>query len=763
MAEAPNGSAQPSAKGNGSRKVTTTTKPGFVRWSISLVARLATWAVILTILFRCPPTLQDCDESSPFVCKHYFRVKNAVTPHAKPYYDRYAAPYVDVARPYYDTVKTNVVTPIGHYAVHYGEPWAAKGRDYALTQWEVNGQPRIAQLHAVSQAQYDKTLAPHVSKAVALAAPYYDAAKTQSLYAVDSIVYPAYEFSKPYAIHGYDTWHNFALTTVLPAAQWTWSNTNAFLDRAVWPQLRVVYVENVEPQLVRIGERLGRYKSHVKNKTLHESGTLAPASSSTTGSQSSYVSKPTPQNTVPDAANGEPSDEPTQSEAQVQAESSRNPVEAPEPEEDEADRDRKVREMVANDLGSWQEKFATQAEQGAAEIEDSIDDISRRMIDEGANVVGVALTQQLQDTITTEVANLKEKINALVSQHLEGAEVDAHEETIQAVRAAGIAIKSKAQAIRSWREQYDEDVQSTVLSTSDVHFAILDETRSLALQQIGMKWAWTDGITYKDWAKYHELKSTLSDWTEELKQMIVTHPTLLEAQDAVVRVEDRGMAIAAAAARELASLKEVVQWKIDAEDVADEFDADRLKAIVEERARLAEEARLKAEEEARLKAEEEARLKAEEEARAKAEEDARVKAEEEARVKAEEEARAAQEAADEDEDEDVRIHSMKESIESKPLVSVDVDVEYTEEDERMRSVREARTSHPLISEAVPEAAAEETEEPGQATPEETPADADGNEEEEKPAVPKGNGVPAQAANGGPKHTQPVQPPNAVDR
>lgn len=202
-----------------------------------------------------------------------------MSPHAKPYYEKYAAPYVEVAQPYYDTFKTNVVTPARDYAVLYGEPWANKGRDFALEQWRVNGQPRIAQLQAAAAAQYDKSLAPHVSKATALAEPYYAVARAQGGKAVDSYVYPTYQFTKPYAIKGYNASHNFAVMTLLPAAQWGWDHTNAFLDRAVWPQLRVVYVENVEPQLVRIGERLGRYKSHAKSKVLREATTSRTSSS----------------------------------------------------------------------------------------------------------------------------------------------------------------------------------------------------------------------------------------------------------------------------------------------------------------------------------------------------------------------------------------------------------------------------------------------------------------------------------------------------
>jgi hypothetical protein len=145
-----------------------------------------------------------------------------------------------------------------------------------------------------------------------------------------------------------------------------------------------------------------------------------------------------------------------------------------------------------------------------------------------------------------------------------------------------MAIKQKAQAIRQWRQSYDKELQETVVTVADVHFQVLDETRNLALQQIGMRWAWTDAITYKDWAKYHELKATLNEWTEQLKQLIVTHPALLEAQDAAARVEDEGMEIASAAAKELARLKEVARWKVSAGDSTDNFDSDAMKLAAEQ-------------------------------------------------------------------------------------------------------------------------------------------------------------------------------------
>ncbi|POR31387.1 Uncharacterized protein TPAR_08366 [Tolypocladium paradoxum] len=575
-----NGAANANGKLNGqpaARRRTAKQRRGFFAWALSLVARLATWAIILTVIFRCPSSLEACDETSPFICKHYFRAKNAVSPHVEPYYDQYAAPYVDVAKPYYDAVNSRVLTPSRLYAVQYGAPWVKKGQDYAWSQWETNGQPRLARLQQVSQTHYDQSIAPHLTKAGDVIGPYYDIARTNSLQLFYEYVLPSYEFVRPYAVHGYDAASDFATGTALPAAYWAWNKADHFLDTAVWPQLRVVYVENVEPQLVRIGERLGRYKNQAKTKVLP----VRPSSDGNTFSETvhSSFSKPTPQTSTTASSTVE---ETATSVADATKPSETageywNPVEAPPAAEDESEKRRKAREMVAEDLELWQNKFVAQADEEATDIEDSVDEIARRMIEENARVTGKGLVDQLEATIESELADLKIKILSIVEDGSDGAE----DKAVNAIRSAGVAIKKRAQVIRGWREDYDAELQETVVGAADVHFEILDETRTLALQQIGMKWAWTDGVTYKDWAKYHELKSTLTQWTEELKQLIVTHPALLEAQDASARTEDEGMTIAAAAAKELARLKEVAHWKILAKDSTDDFDSEAMRLAAE--------------------------------------------------------------------------------------------------------------------------------------------------------------------------------------
>ncbi|KFA61086.1 hypothetical protein S40285_07175 [Stachybotrys chlorohalonatus IBT 40285] len=539
---------------------------GFLPWAFSIGARLSIWAAILTILFRCPSSLEACDKNSPYICKQYFNVKNAVLPHVQPYYDQHAAPYVELAKPYYNVLDSKVIAPSRNYAVQHGSPWVEKGVQYAQTEWAKSAQPRLTQLQDAAQEKYDQTVAPYLSQANKAVGPYYDIARTNALQAYYEFVVPGYQFVQPYAVQGYNRASEFTVLTALPAAYWAYDKTNIFLEKSVWPQLRVAYVTNVEPQLVRIGERLGRY-SNKGSKTDASVGSTSnkPAASEAV---SSSFSRPTSQASSSTSASEAPAASETQ--AEQATDEYLNPVQAPPPSENESETRRAAREMVAEDLAKWQDKFAAQADEGASDMEDRIDEIAKRLIRREAKTTGKNLVAALDTTIKAELAAVKEKISSLAASGENS--VKAEGEIIAAIRAAGVTIKEKAQAIRTWREEFDAELQHEVTSAADVHLEILDETRNLALQQIGMRWAWTDGVTYKDWAKYHDLKTTLSLWTEQLKALIVSHPTLLKAQEASAEVEDEGMDLASAAAKELSHLKEVAPLKIVTGDATDNYD-----------------------------------------------------------------------------------------------------------------------------------------------------------------------------------------------
>lgn len=230
------------------------------------LGRLFTWYSILSILFRCPATLEECTDDAPRICKPYFQLKHAVSPHVEPYYHTYAAPYVELARPYYETVDQRVLTPSWAYATKYGAPRVAQAQALGKEQWEKNLQPELAKYQVLAQAKYDETLAPHVNQLSSTVAPYYEVARTNALQTYHDYLLPSYVFVQPYAQQGYTAASAFTTETAVPSAVWAWNKTLVFLDGTVWPQLRSLYTENVEPQLVKIGQRLGRYNGNNTQK-----------------------------------------------------------------------------------------------------------------------------------------------------------------------------------------------------------------------------------------------------------------------------------------------------------------------------------------------------------------------------------------------------------------------------------------------------------------------------------------------------------------
>ena len=565
------------------------------------MSRLLTWYSIFSIVFRCPATLEACDEHSPRICRPYFEVKTTVSPYLQPYYEDYVAPYVEVVQPYYTTLDENVLKPSWSYASKHGRPLLLHGQAYGQAQWEKNVQPLISKYQSAAEAQYEQTLGPHVKQISSTVRPYYDIARTSALQTYYEILLPTFEHRKPYIQRAYTAASAFTTDVVVPSAIWAWNKTYIFLDGTVWPHLRMVYVENVEPQLVKIGQRLGKYNvkkssttpaAEALSRSVRTSSTANPsltASSSVSKSSSSFV-KPSPSASPSSTISGSGQDSsiPVASsqaeteEAQLPAtETPRaraEPIPAPEidPNEKEDDIRRVARETVASDLKDWQDRYAKAADEGAAEIEARVEEISKRMVRRNARTTGKALVEELRSTVVSELTALRRHILDIVSTVSAGAATadEGHEQIGTVVRQAGMAIREKAQGVRSWREDYELEMQAAITEAASNHFRILDGIRDLALQKIGMKWAWMDGVTYKDWAKYHLLKDRFDEWQEDLKQLIVTHPGLEIAQNEGGAIEDDAMQVASTAAKELGRLKQVAFWKIVARDGSDEFDSD---------------------------------------------------------------------------------------------------------------------------------------------------------------------------------------------
>ena len=235
-----------------------------------------------------------------------------------------------------------------------------------------------------------------------------------------------------------------------------------------------------------------------------------------------------------------------------------------------------TREKIATDLKNWQDKFAKAADKGTEDLEERVKEITDRQITNQVNGVAEALVIQLEEISKTEIEKLKSKyifdlVKALPEDHTDDDIERLENKLSQVIKHAGIAIRNKAQALRKWRQDYDEETQNLVSAASESTLEVIDNIRDLGLQEIGMRWAWMEGVTYKDWSKYHSLKGTFEEWRHEVEAVALDHGGLLASKQASEEAESRGMTFAENAAKELARLKDVGKWKIQAADTSDDW------------------------------------------------------------------------------------------------------------------------------------------------------------------------------------------------
>jgi hypothetical protein len=212
--------------------------------------------------------LTKLDDSSPRVCTPYLQARSYAAPYLDPYYEAYVAPYVDKVQPYADRFEKQVYTPAAKFTADkyatYGAHRVAQAKKYGNAQWDKSVRPQVQSAQSKLKAQYDLHLGPHVDTITTATAPYYDQTKASLEEIYHLSVLPAYEASLPYLRKAHAQGHHLVVHVVFPHARSAKDAILAFLMRTVWPQVRVLYGDNVEPQLVRIKERLGRYRDQQK-------------------------------------------------------------------------------------------------------------------------------------------------------------------------------------------------------------------------------------------------------------------------------------------------------------------------------------------------------------------------------------------------------------------------------------------------------------------------------------------------------------------
>jgi hypothetical protein len=234
-----------------------------------------------------------------------------------------------------------------------------------------------------------------------------------------------------------------------------------------------------------------------------------------------------------------------------------------------------LKEKLNEDLRKWQTKFAAAADKGAEDLEQRVSEITTRQIENGVDGQGKALLVKLEESADSTIASLR----SFIKRTVKSLPKDATEEDLEAAyekcstraRELGQTVKQKAQDVRQWKATYDTETDTLVQAAVKSTVEVLERIHGLGLQEVGMRWAWTDGVTYKDWQNYHKLKSTLTEWQAEVESVGSRHEGLRVAHEKAKRLEDEAMSIASKNVNELVRLKDVARWKIWAEDATDDF------------------------------------------------------------------------------------------------------------------------------------------------------------------------------------------------
>lgn len=481
-------------------------------------------------------------------------------PYLEPYYDTYAAPYVEIARPYAQQLDQKVIIPASEIAKHnyytHAAPRIEQAKALGQRQWQKTILPQVQTAQNRVEAIYGASVAPHVEKASSIAEPYYRVAKNNALNLHQTFVMPALETSRPYVLHAYNAAHAFLLDTGMPYANWAWSSMIIFIDGTLWPQVRALYGDNVRPQLMMISERIAKYQEGRRLKASMEKVESSISAASEATSESTITATP---EIVPET--------PTPAEEQAPAKTSLTGQE-----QIAAARDR-----IASDLHTWQNKFAKAADKGSEDLDERVKDIISRLIKSEVDGEGRGLLTALNLTVEKEMAGFKSKVIKAVSSlsdESSTSEEDAAEQELQeAIRRCANSIRDRASAVRKWHTKFQTLTTQRAEAAADSTVDILNGIRDLGLQEIGMRWAWMDGVTHKDWRKYHDLKKQFDSWRDEVREVATKHEILQEAKKASDAILEDAMETASDAAMELVRLKDVAKWKIRARDATENFES----------------------------------------------------------------------------------------------------------------------------------------------------------------------------------------------
>jgi hypothetical protein len=186
-----------------------------------------------------------------------------------PYYETYAAPYVNAVQPYAHNFHRNIYVPTKDFTVRTYRDYAAPRQEQTLqlvqTQWNTAVTPR---LHAARDSvvwAYGSYLKPYHTKVKGAVLPVYHQVASYVDYLRKTVVSPLYTRVEPVIQTAYSCLHDFAANHMIPATRKGFSVVVGFANGTLRPRIAGLYFENVEPQLIKIGKKLASYREGKEN------------------------------------------------------------------------------------------------------------------------------------------------------------------------------------------------------------------------------------------------------------------------------------------------------------------------------------------------------------------------------------------------------------------------------------------------------------------------------------------------------------------
>ncbi|KAK6348422.1 hypothetical protein TWF718_006218 [Orbilia javanica] len=494
-------------------------------WFLSSLFRYSLLYSLYVYIWTCPKDGTDartiCDLGDRTLDIVEPPLYDAIDFYIAPYYDEYLASYVDT------------------YVVPANEHYIRPARLYAVEQFEKTGRPllvkakdaAVATLSPYAQRAYDAYLADFVTTGQEVYNAYAPTAEKYGKIAFDYAIekaYPYYLISLPYLEKAWEQG--------IETAGWAGIEGKGWISRR--------WGIHVEPQLWRIQERLGLKGLR---GTRVQDGPTPP-----------HRGNPNASDTAPENVLDE-SYEDIDAKETSGGNSQETTGEPGEKKKTSTEQIESARPLVEADLESWGSKFEEAGTKASADVVSQLDELCGKVMKEHGTLSTEIMTD-LEARIEKEYRDFEQGLGTLLDSPAETKYVMIGYDGL--VGRTVQNLKEKQAQIKGRTQELLMDTYQTTAKIVDAALAEMDSAHDIGMQELGMKWAWMDGVTYKDWAKYHDLKKAFGSLKTKVIRSGQGHKGLREVTDYAKSIDDAAAEVLKVARVEVAKLEKVGRQRV---------------------------------------------------------------------------------------------------------------------------------------------------------------------------------------------------------